>query len=569
MRSNAVRCLLALVAIFMRGSSLTAQGSGDPVAPFEGIPTADPVSAAEAADWHRDLAQLAHDLVARHGNAFHSTTPEALATRVADLDARVPGLARHEIIVGMQRIAASIGDGHTTVPFLFDRAAGFHALPLRLERYAEGLFVEAGAGELGDVVGSRIVAIGGVPVEEAVERITPLISRDNDIWIRTMAPLYLGVTEVLHALKLSDDPMAATLSIEGPGGSRTVRIAARQAPFILDHGSARRPVPGWIDARDTSPEASPLPLRHPERPYWREYLPDRRTLYIKYDQVNDAPHGPGVLAFFAEALAFVDENPVERLILDVRDNSGGEGMLNYGVVKEIIRRPAIDRPGGLFVIIGRRTFSAAQDLVHKLDLWTDAIFIGEPTGSSPRFWGDHRPFRLERSGLLVSASPTWWQPGGPYDRREFLPPELAFEPRWEDYVANRDPAVEAALAWEERVTLEDVVLPLLGVGVEASDPAAGAVREWSADPEHRYASATRDLNALGYRLYRSGRREEALGVFGLNVAVHPAYANGWDSLGEILLAMGRREEGLAAYRRAYDLDPTVGRAAEILARDVP
>lgn len=532
-------------------------------------PTADPVPAAEVPAWRADLSQLAEDLVAYHGDAFHATTPEALAAAVSSLDARIPRLARHEIIVGMQRIVASIGDGHTSVSIFFDAATRFHALPVRLGLYEEGLFIEAGAARLGSVIGSRIVAIGEVPVGEAIDRVTPLVSRDNDVWLRTMVPLYLMLTEVLHAVGLTEDPMSASLTVDGPEGRRTVRLEARPDPFVIDHGSPVGRVPGWVEARTGDPQDAPLYLRHPDRFYWREYLPDARTLYIQYNQVNDAPHGPGVAAFFADAFGLVDAERVERVVLDVRANSGGEGMLNYAVVREILRRPSIDRPGGLFVIIGRRTFSAAQALVHDLDLWTDAIFVGEPTGSSPQFWGDHRFFRLEHSGIAVSASPTWWQPGGPYDRRAFLPPELTFEPRWSDYVANRDPALEAILGWDERVTLEDLVLEALPAGVEPGSAAADAVRGWSRDPVHRYASATGELNALGYRLLRQGRGDEALDVFRLNVSVHPEYANGWDSLGEALLGAGRRDEGLAAYRRAYELDPRVGRAAEVLGRIGP
>lgn len=558
---------LAFVALVACPPPATAQLGAPPAAPYAGLPSVEPVSPGEAARWREDLDQLARELVERHANAFHTVEPEAFRASVAALRARIPGLARHEIIVEAMRIAAAIGDGHTSVPVLFDPAAGFHALPLRLGWYEEGLFVEAVARQHGVLAGGRVVEIGGVPTEEAMALVAPLIARDNEIWLRTMAPLFLAVTEILHAVGLSDDPMAAELTVERDGRPVTLRVAARSEPFVLRHGTGGPSEGGWIDARDTSPGASPLWRRNPGRPYWLEHLPERGALYIQYDQVMDAPHGPDVRAFFEDALRLADERGVRRVILDIRDNSGGEGMLNLPVVKAMVRRPRIDRAGGLFVIIGRRTFSAAQMLAHQLDVWTEAIFVGEPTGSSPRFYGDHSFVRLEHSGVLVSAAPTWWQPGGPYDRRPFLPPTLAFEPRWEDYVGNRDPALEAVLGWDDRVTLGDLVLGALTAS--AAGEAARRVRRWSADPVHRYASATSELNRLGYRLLREGRTDDALAVFRLNVEVHPEYANGWDSLGEALLSVGRREEGLAAYRRAYELDPGVGRAAEVLERETP
>ncbi len=549
-------------------AAAAAQGIGAPPGPASAeAATTVPVSTEEAARWRADLDQLANEIVERHANAFHSVTPEAYRASVEALRERIPGLARHEIIVEMMRIVAAIGDGHTSVPILFDTAAGFHALPLRLGLYEEGLFVEAAEPPLGEAVGARVLAFGGIPTPAAVERIASLVARDNDIWIRRMAPLYLALTEILHAVGLSDDPMAADLRLEREGRRWSLAVRARPGPFRIDHGSHERADEDWIDARDASADPPALRWRNPGRAYWSDYLAEHRTLYIQYDQVNDAPHGPGVHAFFDEALSLIDRHPVDRLILDIRDNSGGEGFLNIGVVKRILSRRELDRPGGLFVIIGRRTFSAAQALAHTLDQWTEAIFVGEPTGSSPRFYGDHSFFRLARSGLLVSAAPTWWQPGGPYDRRPYLPPRLAFELRFEDYVADRDPAVEAILAWDERPSLEDLALDALTLQDTAA--AAAAVRDWSADPVNRYAAATTELNRLGYRLLRQGRTPEALAVFRLNVRVHPDYANGWDSLGEALLSAGRREEGLAAYRQAYELDPGVGRAAEVLGLDRP
>ena len=45
-------------------------------------------------------------------------------------------------------------------------------------------------------------------------------------------------------------------------------------------------------------------------------------------------------------------------------------------------------PGHLFVIIGRRTFSAAQNTVNMIEKNTNATFVGEPTGSRPNFVGE-------------------------------------------------------------------------------------------------------------------------------------------------------------------------------------
>lgn len=519
-----------------------------------------PVGEQGASAWREDIAAFGAELVARHGDVYHTVDSASLAAALSDLSTRAPTLARHELIAGLIRIAASIGDGHTSVPFLFDEAAALRPVPLRFDYFQEGVFVRwAGPGHQ-EFLGARLEAVGETSVEDAWEALTPYVARDNDIWLRVFVPMLLGYPEILHAAGLSGDPRRVGYRFATAAGERTAVVAAGE-PLEVRHGAETMPA-GWTDARPADAWQLPQALAPRPDPYWYALLTDG-TLYIRFDQVNDAPTGPGVARFFREAFRDGDQRGMRRVVLDIRANSGGEGSLNYGIVREIVSRPAINRPGGVTVIIGRRTFSAAQVLAHMLDLWTEAVFVGEPTGSSPQHWGDHEFFRLPNSGLLVSASPTWWQPGGPYDTRPYLPPAWTFEPRFDDYVAGRDAALEAVLNGS-LVGLDERVMVALESG--GADAVGEVVRAWLDEPAARHANPTSELNRLGYALYRHGQVEAALVVFRANVEAHPAYANGWDSLGEILLAEGRRDDGLEAYRRAYELDPDVGRAAEVLGR---
>jgi len=47
---------------------------------------------------------------------------------------------------------------------------------------------------------------------------------------------------------------------------------------------------------------------------------------------------------------------------------------------------------------------------------------------------------------------------------------------------------------------------------------------------------------------------------------YPRSANTYDSLGEALLAAGRRDEAIAAYRRAVAIDPEFGSSVQALRR---
>jgi hypothetical protein len=319
----------------------------------------------EAAAWREDLRHLVDQLRERHGDLFHTLAPAELEAATAELSARIPEMDRHEIVVALARLVASVGDGHTALPILFDEAAGLHPLPLRLAFYSDGLWVEAADAALEPLLGGRVTAIGGVPADEAVARVAPLISRDNDVWIRIVAPHLLARTEVLHAVGLADDPASAELTVERGGETRTVRVEALPEPRPIDHGSGPWSVPLTGDWREATSDA-PLHRQRPDRRYWWTEVPSpeasptegRGVLYFHFDQTVNASHGPTVAQVFDEALAHAEERGLERFVLDVRDNTGGEGFLTRHLVRELVRWTG-RHPGGLFVIVGNPDQSAS------------------------------------------------------------------------------------------------------------------------------------------------------------------------------------------------------------------
>ena len=90
--------------------------------------------------------------------------------------------------------------------------------------------------------------------------------------------------------------------------------------------------------------------------------------------------GESIADFSRRLRALVDTGTVDRLVLDLRLNRGGDGTLNRPLLLSLIKARKLEGPGKLFVIIGRSTFSAAQFLVNQLEAYTDAVFVGEPSG---------------------------------------------------------------------------------------------------------------------------------------------------------------------------------------------
>ncbi len=151
--------------------------------------------------------------------------------------------------------------------------------------------------------------------------------------------------------------------------------------------------------------------------------------------------------FSREVLAFADAHPVERFIVDLRQNDGGNSDVALPLISGIKQRSALNRSGGLFVVVGRGTFASAVLNALQFKSETKAVFVGEPTGSKPSHYGEFQEFTLPNSRLQVGYSTKYL--ASKEDTDSFLP-DVPVALSSADYAAGRDPALEAILAYPGR-----------------------------------------------------------------------------------------------------------------------
>jgi tetratricopeptide (TPR) repeat protein len=283
-----------------------------------------------------------------------------------------------------------------------------------------------------------------------------------------------------------------------------------------------------------------------------EYLKESSTLYVAYRAARSNP-AESNSAFFKRVFDFADSHRVDRFVLDVRDNSGGESYYNRQIVLGIVRRPKLDRRGKLYVIIGRRTFSAAQSLVNELERYTNAIFVGEPTGNAPHFFGDHRPLVLANSGMTVMVSTQWWQNMDARDQRPFVPPAIFAELSSSDYRNNVDPAMRAI----DRRAISGSLGARLSAALKKADLALARkqLEDFNADVANKYASAEEEINREGFEQLRAGKPALAVELFKLSVSISPQSWVAHDGLGEAYERTRQPDLAIASYQRSLQLAP--------------
>lgn len=421
--------LLAIVLLISAPGPAPAATPAPPVA-----------DTAEVRLWSEDLDFLAREMPARHANLFHAARREQVDSAFASIRSRLPVLARHQVIVELMRLAAMIGDGHTNVSPWRDTAVAFHRLPIALYRFADGYHVRAATRENAKLLGAKVLGIGGVPIDSAEALVAPLVGRDNPMGPVMYVPLLMQMPEVLHAVGLARDPGGAELLLEQGGKRKTVRLgAAGLFPNLSGDADKSWTVPeGWVDVRERA--APPLWLSKPGTTCWFALVPDARLLYCQVNEIQE--RGETMEAFFARAIAAADSAHAERFVLDLRLNGGGNGYYNRAIVRALVRS-SFDTRGRLYVVTGRRTFSAAQMLICDLEKWSQPIFVGEPSASRGNHYGDSRKLPLPNHRLTVRVSTLGWQYWDPRDTRPWIAPEVEAPLTLADYAAGRDPALEA------------------------------------------------------------------------------------------------------------------------------
>jgi len=544
-----------LFVVFLAFSLIALASAGS--APLPGVPS-DQARPSGLTDqqWLGDLDFLAKTVAEKHRHPFDRLARPDFDKAVAALRESIPTLDDHEIIVGMVKLVALLRDGHSRVTLPAPSADAqshtptaapkkgvfFNALPVRFYLFSDGLYVQTAAPDRRDLVGARVVRIGTMTAEAALEAIRPAVHYDSEMWFKLVGPQYLRVPEILHACGVTADLGPTPVSVEKDGRTTTVTLEP------LPSGQE----PAWVAWSDVSGTAKPLFLKDPGKPYWFEILPDQSAIYVQVNSIQNDP-AETMAAFSARMIAVAKSAGVKKLVLDLRLNGGGNNYLNRGLVLALIGAEEFDRYGRLFTIIGRNTFSAAMSLVSALERWTETIFVGEPTGNTPSQYGDARRYTLPQSGLTVRLSSVYWRDADVDERRPWVAPDIAAGLSWADFAAGRDPALAAALAYEG----PDSLLEQLKERFRWGGMEAASSRYFN----HRNSPATAAVNteqtliAAADFLIAEKHPAEAVRLLQSAVAEYPESAVCQLALGKRLVEQGNGQDALAPLKKALSLKP--------------
>ena len=372
-------------------------------------------------DHRSDLRLLLDAVMSVHPEPFGHCSLTTWRQAVRKLWLGLPEMTREARIVAYAELLALIGDGHTILRL--PQVAEFTRYPLQFQLCQDGLIITAIEESERWALGGKVLSLGDWPIPMAYARVRACVSSDNLMGERLRVAEALAIPQVAWFYGLTEPAHPLRIGVRGQDGEeRVIKVAVSSSPVMQLH--------------------SPPPLANT----WT-YDPSAAQMYVRYAQVRDEPTR-SLAAFWMEVFQAIEEYKAEKLIIDVRANGGGDNRLNRSLVHAILRHDRINQWGRLFVLIGRKTFSAACNAVVELERHTRALFVGEPTGGRPNHYGETNLVHLPDCNATISISSLWWQFSDPFDDRPWVAPDIDAPLRSLDVLTGRDPALEACAQYQ-------------------------------------------------------------------------------------------------------------------------
>jgi hypothetical protein len=385
-----------------------------------------------------DLRYLVEEARRMHAAPDRPAYGEEFQSAAQELESAIPELTDAEFFLGAMKLLAILNDGHTAIygpgpdsPLQINGKV----LPLKFYWFADGVFIVDGTGSNSEFAGSRVIRIGDRAVEEVLTDMSTFRGVDNAQTWKWMGPqFYVGQLQMLQLIGASDDADSAQLTLEGADGQIT------EQRFEGGFERAQRKLrPSPVARGDV-----PMYLENIDANYWMRSMPAYDAVYFQFNQVRDADDQS--IAQFADALLErLSDDDASTLIVDVRHNNGGNNGLVRPLIRAMVAYEQAADDNEIYIITGRNTFSAAQNFITRAEQWTDAVFVGEPSASSPNFTGEETNLMLPYSKVVGSISTRYWQDSNPGDQRAWIVPAIPVEPTASDFFEGKDAALDAIL----------------------------------------------------------------------------------------------------------------------------
>ena len=362
--------------------------------------------------WSEDAMYLYLSLKTGHADFFNSLDEDEADGYVESVVEDIDRMDAPQAYYALLSIAALAHDSHTSVGMDTALLSCFDFLPVVFDVFGDNLVIVSATTGYDHLVGCTVRTVCGHTLDQIIDAAKPLIPHDNDVFL-------LSQLKDMHMLLRQFYEVAGLLE---EGGDFVLELDDGRL-FVLDAmGYEEYASSGRTNLMQRLPDTL-----NTASYYNAMYLPHESALLINYLSCTQMPSFP--FSDFAKAcIDLIEERDHEKIIIDLRYNSGGDSSIIEPLVDGLaeIRQ---ERPLSVYVLIGEDTFSSAILNAIELKDRLDAVLVGRPTGGSASHYGELGRNVRPNSRLVFTWSTKWFDNGlaGP------LMPDIPVERNIADY----------------------------------------------------------------------------------------------------------------------------------------
>ena len=381
--------------------------------------------------WTGDLNYLQKRIIEVHYDLDDVMTEEEFNSIFDELKASIDELSDEQTLVEIMKIMGRLGSGHNFIIPTSSKVGALKRLPIQIYQFTDGMYIVDAEEGFEKWIGFKVEKIGETSIEDALEKTNLVNARDNDMQTLWLGPYFLRMPDVLKGLGIIENEKQVTISVtDSKGNSQKLTMEPMSWNFT-----------GFPITPPLKKESQPLYLSKMDNIFWYESILENQAIYIKFNSVQDK-NDQSLKDFTLEIQNQIDQKKPQFLVLDLRHNSGGNGAIRNHMLKLLVKFEANKPEGKIFVLMGRGTYSAAQNLLTEISTQTNAILVGEPSSSKPSFVGEAGWFQLPNSGLIGIVASQYHKSSEAEDFRKWIAPHIPINLYSKDYFSGNDKALD-------------------------------------------------------------------------------------------------------------------------------
>jgi len=374
--------------------------------------------------WIEDIDFYKTNLEQNHIDLYNTISEVEFEKEIQQIKSTLNKKSDVEVIIDLMRLTRKIGDGHTAFSL---RGVETHLFPIEIYNVDGQWRVVKVTKKHKNLLGKILTKIDGKQINhiaEEVNKVAQYIENKQSEIIRTGE--YLMISELLYGLQLTKDEFKADFT------------------FLDDSGEESTVLLNTINNKDyyENTDFKSFEVRIPEiqKPtdskhdfLWFSPIENTTGIYIKFESY---PSFEEMEKFGESVLKYINENQIKQVVIDLRNNGGGDFFVGTFLAYYLNLADSIDWKSGVYVLTDKVTFSAATSNASQFRQILNAKIIGEPTGSNPTGYQDMGQFTLPNSGMIVTYSKRLFRFQD--EITQGVQPDVLIEYSWKSYSEGID-----------------------------------------------------------------------------------------------------------------------------------